>query len=188
MVEKWVVLNNSGKILNLPKSKIVLKKKNQSIDLVAATGKPIFQLELDPEIKLHFAYNNLKTVEKVSREQSHDVKGLSDKMDALLDVITGKDDSNVTDKIDSLVEALKGNQNANIDVEQLASLLAATGVVSKKDKESMTPDEQEENKMRDEAMEKLMSSTKDPEKSMSTFGRTKVISENNDDMSDLIDF
>jgi len=210
MEERWIVRSNIAGILHLPTNKLTFKKHGESKDLVRLLKKSVEQLERDDEIKLHLSYKNLVTIEKKSKEEIRS-KEITKKLDDVIDIVKSQKEpkdtgvSTKVDKIISMIESQEGEESDPIIIREqvpsptldLSDLLKTSGLLDElkhhinqaiKDKtKSISEEDNEEEYMRDDAMKKLLSESKDPEKSFDKLGKDKEI-EVPDGFEELIDF
>lgn len=176
-MEKWIVKNNSGTMLNLPKCGIFFKKADEVLDLVNHTGRTVSDLENDPELRKNFSYNNILTIEKVkftpeAISDSESLQTLSKKLDILTEYISKKTENN--DQIDmSKIE----------DIVKKGLFGLSSNIVLNNDTRN-----NEEEEMRQDALKKLIDNSSASEKNLENFGSKKREIEDHDDFSDMIDF
>jgi hypothetical protein len=146
-MQRYVLKNNSGTVLNLAKNKIMFRP-NQMIDIVSRTGKTIIDIENDPEIMREIGYKNLVLIERFDPNDKSEE--LSRKMDSILAKLEPINVEPVASK------EIKENNEFNIndikDVikECLKSVLKSESLTNIKNIES------EDDKIREMAMEKLL--------------------------------
>lgn len=171
MPDKWIVQNNVHGPLHLPRNKIRLMKFGDEIDLVSYTGKTIDQLELDPEIGRAFSFNHLKEVQKGEIIKENQVSALEKKIDKLFELLS--------------------NKSNEVDLNELASkIIFAQEKNFVKNEDNLSQNvvlRDEEERMREDALAKLISSAKKPEQKMDSFGKNEKEVESDGDFTDLID-
>lgn len=183
MEDKWVVQNNSGKILILPINKLRFTI-NGRMDLVERLGLNVREIEINKEVKREIAYNNLVTIEKHDSISEHE-KELAGKMDKMMSLL----ESGISPQAPSVqkVEIVKQIES-QADAESLSAVLDKyfkdrgmdTGEAKKKI--------EEEEKMREDAIKQLIDHDKKPDSTLKGFGDKKEVKEEPEDFSDLIDF
>lgn len=166
MEEKWIVMNNTGKILNLPKNGILLKSKNEVVDLISLTGKSVIDLERDQEIRIALSHNDLITLEKVNPYEKKEDKE--------------EKNSEISKKLDDLISVVKG---LNLSPEKTVEIIREVGT-SSSDKDSKKY--MDEEKMRLAAIEDIVNKSKN--KKVKNFGEERRKEGDIDDFSDIIDF
>lgn len=174
------VRNNSGTIFRLKDKKITFSI-GQEIDLCSQLNMTYGQIKNDPEIKRELAYNNLKLID------SYDSSAHLQKTDSSID--------DLKDNIGLLLNKLNKSLNDKddkFDIEKLEKILDSKlsklkikGGSSKSDDEDLSDDEE---KLREDAIEKLLKRKGSFEKSFNEFGQERKREKDDDDFSDLIDF
>jgi len=177
MQEKWIVKNNRNNMLNIAKFKIKLAA-HQVIDLVSATNKTVRELELDLDIKREFSHNNIVEIEKIVP----DTNSLS------LDSLTKQ-----FDELKSILLENKPQQNTNIviDHEKIAdsikSSLNLSELIINEQKSIIENKENEDEKMREDAVMNLIFKTEDKgKKNFSSLGKEEKINDNTDIHDDIL--
>jgi len=172
MSDVWIVENQGSMIINLASLGVVLRKKGDVVDLVKATNKNVSELESNKDLKLQFAYNNLKTIKKESFIPSPvDNSGLEQKLDVLLSSLS-------EEKMESLLEKIfkKNVVQSTQYVEKSAE---------NQDNKSIVDSDED---VRQEALMKLIfNKDKKVESNLENFGKKSQEIEVEDDFSDLID-
>jgi len=206
--ESWVVKNITKGPLYLPQNKIRFHKPNQERDLVFFTGKTIFQLERDPEIHKHLKEKTIETVGEIIRFDNPSV--ISD--DAINKLRKEIENQNIASQIDELKELLKAakekeNQEPisqpppppepaptpNIDMSEIIKTIKDNINVTINqqvgEKTSYNENDEEEEKLREEALEKLIFSKKEKiTKNFEKLGKEKEIENESSGNEDLLDF
>jgi hypothetical protein len=172
-LDKWVVKNTSGTVLLLPKNKVNFTIGGR-IDLVERLGKSVREIELDSEISRALAYNNISTVEKYDSSKDHE-RELSGKLDQLMSFLKSKEPATEVSK-----------SGIEIDSKEIATILDKY-FKDRKTKGSDGETDGEEDKMREDAIRKMIESSKHPDGTLDGFGVERK-SEDTDDFSDFVDF
>jgi len=179
-MEKFIVRNNSGTMLNLSKNGIMLKP-NQDVDLVHRTNKRLIDLENDPEILREIGFNNLIIMEKYDSRNND----LSEKMDKIIKTLEPKP------VIEEKIEKIDLSEMENIVAKCLKRFFKTgkmvIGETSEKEeivKKSYKKNNDEE--LRQKAIEQLLSRSVPIETNLKPAQERQI--EGQEDFSDMIDF
>ena len=177
MEDKFVVKNASGNVLMLPKNRITLAI-GARIDLADRLNKTIRELKRDDEIFRELTHGNLVAEEEVDTSIE---AGVNDKIDRLLGILESgaaspEKQTNVNVDADMIMDLLR-EQISKLDLGSLVK-----GSVGDKKGEGIN-----EEKMREEALRKLVDNAKIGKGKLEGFGSEREVEED-DDFSDLIDF
>jgi len=176
--ETWVIQNNTKTILHMPQNKIRLEPNAGKVDLVSFTGKEVKDLEHDVEIQRELTYNNIITLDKVKlKKEDH---AIANKLDQLITLFGSKEEAQQTVNMDmanldlSAIEEIIKNRLQDIEVH-------VDGAV--KDKRA-----EEDEKMREEAITKMVEKEDHKGTSFATLGKEREIETEEEDLTDFIDF
>jgi len=214
MEDEWIVQNNSGTVLILPKNKLKFTNGGK-MDLVKQLGLSVKEIELDREIKRELTYNNLVTIKKTDSSKENEAE-LSKKMDAMINLLQQggaqappapvSEPQNPREQIVEMM--LKEGSLEGILDKYFKDKTFETGTSDKTfetgenleeilDKyfknrtfatgEGKVVKDDEEEKMREDAIKQLIDRDKKPQGSLDDFGDKRVSGED-EDFSDLIDF
>ena len=179
--DRFVVKNNIKTILILSENKIKMTP-GQVIELISRTGKSLQEIERDPEIRLNLAYKNLILIDKFDSRsvliQGSTDTTLSKKIDALLELVANKETVEVREEpiaIDSILDVIR------------TEMSKIRGRVDENGDSSDFSEEEEEERMRLEALEQIVNQDKKVDKNFDKFGKKRK-DEEVDDFSDIIDF
>lgn len=176
MGESWIVRNNSGNSLFLTNNGILFRKNGDTVDLVVRTGRRVSDLEFDKEIRINFAHNNLVTISKDDGKQEA----------AIID------NSKIEEKLNLLIDAvshMKSNQNSpseNNGLDEIKSYLKS--ITSNNVSENRENPTDEEDRIRENVLDKLINNKGKFEGQLDNFGKNKRELESGEDFTDLIDF
>lgn len=174
MEDRFIVRNNSGNILMLPRNRITLAI-GARIDLAGRLNKSIQEIKRDPEIILELTHNNLIKEEEFD---SSIEAGVDKKLDKLIELMQSRGIQKTTVEIDP-------EMIGDILRDKIGSL--TQNIKSDEEKTEKVLEENEE-KMRQEAFMKLMQKKKGEDSNLDTFGgKSKEVESGDDDYSDLID-
>lgn len=193
MRESWIVRNNTGGPLYLPENKLRFNKARQEKDLVFFTGKSIADLERDEEIIANFASQNIVTVELIKEGQVN-----SEQIEKLREEIKNQD---IRSEIEELKEILRNSQlnqrqdtpqQPVIDIDELVKKISSSvssALPKYSDDEQKKSYSNDEDKLREQALEKLIFDTKEKEnKSFKELGKEKQVEDEAAGNEDLLEF
>jgi len=175
--ESWVVRNNSGKSLFLTNNGILFRKNGDIVDLVVRTGRRVHDLEFDKEIIINLSHNNLVTVSKdYGKEDTAivDNSKIEEKLNLLIDAV-----SNIKN-----IQNLPSENNGLDEIKSYLKSIASTDSFVEKKEEIVN----EEEKIREDVLDKLINNNTKFEGQLDNFGKNKRELESEEDFTDLIDF
>ena len=175
MEDRFVVKNNSGNILMLPKNRITLAI-GASIDLARRLNKTFNEIKRDAEITRELTNKNLILEDEFD---SSIESGMDKKLDTLIGLMQLSGSASPSVSID--LEAIEKMLQEKVD------LMAKKMNISNKDVDEDEDEDDEEESMREKAFMELMKKDKGKGSNLDTFGgKSKEI--DSDDHSDFIDF
>ena len=191
-MQRYILKNNSGTVLNLAKNKIMLKP-NQMVDMVNRTEKTIVEIENDVEIMREIGYKNLLVIERFDPNDRSEE--LVRKMDNLLERLQCEKKEPIPEPVKELVKEIiqepvkEEIKISNINLEDikkvvdecLKSVLKSGNFVQSGNKTINNDDE----KLRELAIEQLLKRAAPVEKNLNLGVDREV---EHEDHSDDIDF
>jgi len=192
--ETWVVKNNTKTILRLNENKLTFKPKQEK-DLCFHTKKTISELERDEEIKINLSYNNLITIEKYDPkddEQKKIIEAIRSEFTAMNplppppDATVGNDLKEIKDLLSS-ISLNKSDINQEELINAIKSALPEQIEIIKKDKNIVSEEENKDDRIREAALMKLISSGKKAETHLNSFGTETKIESESEGNADLLD-